>query len=91
MTTRFRTSATPADRSINQLFASLTNEEAKHDVTKLYEGRLRSHARNFEVRNVLFVENIVEEFCCKNREGVDDEGDWRELDRPERTNRRRIQ
>jgi len=61
MTTRFRTSTTTAaDRSINNLFASLTNEECKHDVTRLYEGRLRSHARNFEVRlQFCFVENSL--------------------------------
>jgi hypothetical protein len=39
-----------ADKSITNLFTSLNNEVYKHDVTKLYEGRLRSHARNFEVR-----------------------------------------
>ena len=39
-----------ADKSITNLFTSLNNEHYKHDVTKLYEGRLRSHARNFEVR-----------------------------------------
>eukprot|EP00984_Skeletonema_dohrnii_P011675 scaffold4688_cov77-Skeletonema_dohrnii-CCMP3373.AAC.1 len=51
-TRRFRTSSTSiiagADRSITNLFASISNEECRHDVTKLYEGRLRSHARNFE-------------------------------------------
>eukprot|EP00985_Skeletonema_marinoi_P028356 scaffold24649_cov73-Skeletonema_marinoi.AAC.1 len=49
---RFRTSSSAsiagADRSITNLFASISNEECRHDVTKLYEGRLRSHARNFE-------------------------------------------
>ncbi|KAK1735736.1 inner centromere protein [Skeletonema marinoi] len=51
-TRRFRTSSSAsiagADRSITNLFASISNEECRHDVTKLYEGRLRSHARNFE-------------------------------------------
>ena len=39
-----------ADKSITNLFTSLNNEVYKHNVDKLYEGRLRSHARNFEVR-----------------------------------------
>lgn len=39
-----------ADKSITNLFTSLNNEVYKHDVNKLCEGRLRSHARNFEVR-----------------------------------------
>ena len=34
---------------ISNLFASLNQEQEKHDINSLYEGRLRSHAQNFEV------------------------------------------
>ena len=39
---------------IHNLFAALNEEQQrkKHDITGLYEGRLRSHAQDFEVRNV---------------------------------------
>ena len=41
------------EREINNLFATLNQEQEreKHDINGLYEGRLRSHAQNFEVSN----------------------------------------
>lgn len=58
-----------ADKSITNLFTSLNNEVYKHDVNKLYEGRLRSHARNFEVRFDYYFLLLI--FCSNGeREGV---------------------
>lgn len=39
------------DREIYNLFAALNQEQQreKHDIHGIYEGRLRSHAQNFEV------------------------------------------
>ncbi len=37
------------DRVILDIFANLNQENEKHDIYGLYEGRLRSHAENFEV------------------------------------------
>jgi hypothetical protein len=39
------------EREIHTLFNTLNQEQdrEKHDVASLYEGRLRSHAQNFEV------------------------------------------
>jgi hypothetical protein len=37
------------DRVILDILATLNQEKAKHDIVGLYNGRLRSHAENFEV------------------------------------------
>lgn len=41
------------DREIVGLVATLNLEQEKHDVAGLYEGRLRSHAQDFEVSEQL--------------------------------------
>ena len=49
--TRARGNKGRPDTEIENLFATLNQEQEKerHDIGGMYEGRLRSHAQNFEV------------------------------------------
>jgi hypothetical protein len=38
------------DRVIQDILVTLNQEKEKHDIIGLYEGRLRSHTEDFEVR-----------------------------------------